>query len=427
MSIVRRAIVLVAAFAILAAHAQTTKSLKPEGDRRWYKGNTHTHTLWSDGDAAPELAVDWYKERDYDFLSITDHNVMLRGEKLFIAGEKTRLTAERLAQLKEKFGDDWVETSEAGGETVMRLKTYEELRKRFEEPGKFILIEGEEITAKAHVNGLNIRDKIPQSKADTTEGVVREHVHAVDEQSRQHNAPMLAHVNHPNWGDYGVPPEDLIAVDTSRFFEVYNGHGGVKNWGDEKLHRVNTDRYWDIVLAVRLAENPENILYGVATDDAHDYFVRGAGHSIPGRGWCMVLAENLEADSIMEAFNRGDFYASSGVLLNAIEWDEKEYRVTIDAEHDVPYKTIFYGTRKGADLSSKPTLDENGVEIPSTPRQYSADIGVVLAESHTNPAVYAFKGDEMYVRAKVVSSKLKADPFKEGDFEMAWTQPAVRR
>lgn len=426
MSYVGRLTLVIAALGGMTAQAQTAKSLKPEHGKQWYKGNTHTHTLWSDGDAAPELSVAWYKDNGYDFLSITDHNTMLRGEKMFIAGEKTRLTAERLAQLKEKFGEEWVETAEAGGETVMRLKTYEELRERFEEPGKFILIEGEEITAKAHVNGLNVRDKIPQSKADTTEQVVREHVHAVDEQSHRHNVPMIAHVNHPNWGDFGVPPEDLIAVDTSRFFEVYNGHGGVRNWGDEKLHRVNTDRYWDIVLAVRLSKNPENILYGVGTDDAHDYFVRGAGHSIPGRGWCMVLSDKLEANSVMEAFMRGDFYASAGVLLNTIEWDEKEYRVGIEAEPGATYKTIFYGTRKNADLTSKPSVDENGQEIPYTPRQYSADIGVMLAETDANPAVYAFKGDEVYVRAKVISSKPKVDPFKEGDLEMAWTQPSVR-
>jgi hypothetical protein len=29
-------------------------------EARWWKGNTHTHTLWSDGDAAPEVAADWY-------------------------------------------------------------------------------------------------------------------------------------------------------------------------------------------------------------------------------------------------------------------------------------------------------------------------------------------------------------------------------
>ena len=29
----------------------------------WWRGNTHTHTLWSDGDAAPEFAADAYKTR----------------------------------------------------------------------------------------------------------------------------------------------------------------------------------------------------------------------------------------------------------------------------------------------------------------------------------------------------------------------------
>src|SRR5687767_5129965 len=28
---------------------------------RWFKGNTHTHTLESDGDSPPELVARWYK------------------------------------------------------------------------------------------------------------------------------------------------------------------------------------------------------------------------------------------------------------------------------------------------------------------------------------------------------------------------------
>ena len=39
--------------------------------------------------------------------------------------------------------------------------------------------------------------------------------------------------------------------------------------------------------------------------------------------------------------------------------------------------------------------------------------GNVLAESIANPAVYHFRGDEKYVRARVIESNAK----------MAWTQP----
>ena len=50
------------------------------GDRsawRWYKGNTHTHTLESDGDSTPEEVTRWYQERGYHFLVLSDHNVLV--------------------------------------------------------------------------------------------------------------------------------------------------------------------------------------------------------------------------------------------------------------------------------------------------------------------------------------------------------------
>jgi len=51
------------------------------GEEKWYKGNTHTHTFWSDGDDFPEMVADWYKGNGYDFLVLSDHNIPSRGEK----------------------------------------------------------------------------------------------------------------------------------------------------------------------------------------------------------------------------------------------------------------------------------------------------------------------------------------------------------
>lgn len=36
---------------------------------RYFKGNLHTHSLWSDGDDFPEMIADWYKTKGYDFFS----------------------------------------------------------------------------------------------------------------------------------------------------------------------------------------------------------------------------------------------------------------------------------------------------------------------------------------------------------------------
>jgi len=38
-------------------------------------------------------------------------------------------------------------------------------------------------------------------------------------------------------------------------------------------------------------------------------------------------------------------------------------------------------------------------------------------------AEYALSGDELYVRARVISSKLKENPHAPGEKETAWTQP----
>jgi hypothetical protein len=146
------------------------------------------------------------------------------------------------------------------------------------------------------------------------------------------------------------------------------------------------------------------VLYGIATDDAHDHW--GADlTSISGRGWIMVRAEELSADSLLAAMGRGDFYASSGVTLTDFARDGDEYRVSIAAEEDVRFLTRFMGTR----------VVDGGHAI-----------GVVLAESAENPAVYTFTGDELYVRAVVRSSRLHPRPYREGDFEQAWTQPVLR-
>src|SRR5689334_5201721 len=43
-----------------------------DGAPRWWKGNLHTHSLWSDGDDFPEMIADWYRRHKYHFLSMTD-------------------------------------------------------------------------------------------------------------------------------------------------------------------------------------------------------------------------------------------------------------------------------------------------------------------------------------------------------------------
>ena len=49
--------------------------------RQWFKGNLHTHSYWSDGDEYPEMIMDWYKTNGYNFVALSDHNILADGEK----------------------------------------------------------------------------------------------------------------------------------------------------------------------------------------------------------------------------------------------------------------------------------------------------------------------------------------------------------
>ena len=48
---------------------------------RWWRGNLHTHSLWSDGDDFPEMIAELYQTNGYHFLAFTDHNTLHTSNK----------------------------------------------------------------------------------------------------------------------------------------------------------------------------------------------------------------------------------------------------------------------------------------------------------------------------------------------------------
>jgi len=402
----------------------------PESEN-WYKGNLHTHTFWSDGDAPPEIAVAWYKDRGYDFLALSDHNILSVGEKWIKVLEKDpggwppTMTKSKLDEVRKRFGDDWPITRMVKDTMEMALATLDRLKKRFEEPGKFLMIQAEEITDRydakpIHVNATNLLELIPPQGGNSFLDVLQRNIDAVNKQREETGQGMLAHVNHPNFG-WGIVAENLIELRGDTFFEVYNGHPGVRNWGDDA--HPGTDRMWDIVLAMRLHQGLDP-LFGLAVDDTHNYYKHKIGQSNPGRGWVMVKAQALNAENIIASLEKGNFYSTTGVILEDIQINDRALTIHIREKTGVPYRTQFIGTPKQFDTSSKPVLNSQGEPAHIT-RVYSNEIGQVFSETTDNPAIFSFTGTEMYVRAKIISDQLQDNPFADGDQETAWTQPVL--
>src|SRR5215475_189133 len=94
----RSLVAIVLSLAVLSAavawQSAASKSAPPaeklvalqSNDPTYWKGNLHTHSLWSDGDDFPEMIADWYKQHGYHFLTLTDHNVLSEGERWIDVG-----------------------------------------------------------------------------------------------------------------------------------------------------------------------------------------------------------------------------------------------------------------------------------------------------------------------------------------------------
>jgi len=55
---------------------------------KWYKGNTHVHTvLCGHADSTPEVVAQWYHDRGYNFLVLSEHNKFIDPSTVKLSGE----------------------------------------------------------------------------------------------------------------------------------------------------------------------------------------------------------------------------------------------------------------------------------------------------------------------------------------------------
>ena len=69
------------AFFAMLSFSAADEPVPADPPLRWWKGNLHTHSLWSDGDDFPEMIAEGYRTNGYHFLALSDHNLLSQGER----------------------------------------------------------------------------------------------------------------------------------------------------------------------------------------------------------------------------------------------------------------------------------------------------------------------------------------------------------
>jgi hypothetical protein len=398
----------------------------------WYKGNTHAHSFWSDGDDFPEMAALCYREMGYHFLALSDHNVLAQGEKwIDVSGKKVRFPIAVLEAYRRRFGPEWIRTRRQGDKVQVRLRTLEEVRSKVEQPGRFLMIAAEEISTEfqktqIHVNAINLAQVIKPRTGKSEPEQLRANLLAVNEQAAALKRPIVSHINHPNWPRPGtIPAEDIAEAVETRFLEFCNASPTTHHYGNSD--GPGCERTWDIANTLRLARLRTHPLYGVASDDTHNYHRFGPQEANPGHGWIMVRAKELTAEAILAAMERGDFYCSTGVVLRDVRYDRRKGELTVEVREEprVNYRIDFVAAPADCDLTSREVrLTDKGGKPMRTTRAYSPEIGKVFLSVPGPRATCKLTGKELFVRAVVRSDRPMDNPIKdEMQTQEAWTQP----
>jgi hypothetical protein len=316
----------------------------------WHKGNTHVHTtLCGHADTTPNAVAQWYHDRGYNFLILSEHNKFIDPSTV---------------QLKGEVRSD------------------------------FLLVPGEEVTGPVHSTAMNISRLVPWDFKDKNRSkVIQNHV---DEIGKANGAMIL---NHPNFGR-PIHSHEISPVKNLYMFELYNAHPHVHSFGN--AHRPSLEVLWDALLEKGMT------IYGVSSDDAHKLKKWGEKENNPGRGWVMVRSEELSSSALTKAMLKGDFYSSSGVMLeklvrgtNSIELlvNEKETACELASEF------LFGRPVKKGEPGTIIEFIGPGGEVVKTVRGYSAKC----------------EAKDAYIRAKV-THRVKN---KDGSLReyYAWTQP----
>jgi len=256
---------------------------------RYFKVNLHTHTNISDGNHSPEEVKEFYKSRGYSAVAFTDHEVCIAHPELcdedFLALTAYELATTDIHDLsvpkpyRKTFHLNFLSKTPDN-----RWQVYEHMR--------------------AWGNALKHEDQLVTDGFEHREYSV-EDMNAIIARANEHG--FLVTYNHPVWSrqDY----TDYSRLKGLWATEVFNTECYRQGYND--------DQDWVLQDLLTLG----NTVFPVAADDFHDL----ANELHIGQGWVMVGAKELTYEAMIEALEKGDFYASTGPDFLSVSYDGECY------------------------------------------------------------------------------------------------------
>lgn len=304
------------------------KYLLPEKGE-FYKANLHSHSTLSDGRMTPEEMKAEYKMRGYKILAVSDHDAL---------HEHNALTEEDFLMLTA------YEISIRSDDDPMphAFRKVVDLNLFAKEPYNLTQCGYHPET----VDWLVKRGKLTKEEQANIKytGELRdlyyypENINKIVKTANE--AGFLVSLNHPEWNN--ITAEDYLKYEGLWAVEVYN-HGC---YADSGLY--DSEAVFDDFL------RSGKQIFATATDDNHNW-ADGTYRCDSFGGFTMIKAEKLDYASVIGALERGEFYASSGPLIEELYFEDGYCHIKTSPAADISLLTLG---RRGERIAS-----ENGEPV----------------------------------------------------------------
>ncbi len=279
-----------------------------------YKANLHVHTTVSDGKLTPEETKEVYKSAGYSIVAFTDHQIMLPHPELcddeFIAITSTELAANKGSYmlLPSTHINIYAKNPNACTYPYFRPEAFWDSIAHTKE---YLSEEAKKFPPVEFKYGAEDINKI---------------IEACNEQG------YLVCYNHP--------------VNS---LEKYDYYGQLKGlWGVECFNSGCYLNQWyeDTHACDDLNRLGERKAFPIAADDAHSLEACCIGY-------IMLKAPKLEYSAVMEALEKGDFYASTGIEIKELYIQDETVYISTDGVDEIVLSSSVRFL-KGAKSNGKP-------------------------------------------------------------------------
>lgn len=309
-------------------------------NKNFYKGNMHCHSNFSDGYFSPEELKALYKGNGYSFLAITDHEHFNNNSYLDDEDFITLTSAEfAIKQFSAQ------STLKNHGMKVCHLNFY---AKKQDNDYTFCYN-----SVADHFSKPERRPSINRPENDVERIYGHEGISALIREANEHG--FFVCYNHPRW--------------SLENYCDYSGYDGL--WGVEVYnHACTVDGIYDYdinVLDDMLRDGKR--VFASCGDDNHNKngsMVHSFGASV------YVNTDTLSYESIVEGLLNGDFYSSSGPIINSLYVEDGKVYVECSDAKRITYSTR--GRRSKGENATEGFINSAVFDIKDTDGYFRIDV-----------------------------------------------------